>query len=462
MRSGRTRQVAMVGALIGLAAGALALGALPASATAGLVTLSCPGAWGGDCGPSGVAFAPDGATAYVANQNADRVSVIDVATGVQSTTIALPLITAQPHVGPYGLAVNAAGTRVYVADNYGNQLSVIDASTNTVLTTVALTASPSELQLSADGTILYVTETDGDVHLFDTATNAPDVITPTIAIGSNPFGLALSPDGSTLLVGYAGGVRIVDTATNTAGTTVVVGSGPAFMAFTPDGTRAYVSNQASGSVSVIDIATATATTPLTIPHPVGLVITPDGTGYVSDYDDNRIYTFDTATDQLVGAFIPGGSHPHASAVSPDGTFVYIVNQGGDDTVTVLDATAQPLITSGTPPNPQAGMPYSFTFTARARPVATFTVTTGALPAGLLLNSATGVITGTPTTVGTSTFTVTASNGVGTDATATYTLTTAAALAATGMDAVPAAAGGTCLLLLGSLVLATRRRVRLDE
>jgi len=462
MRGGRLRRAVMVAGVLAASAGALALGAMPAVATPGLIALSCPGAWGGDCGPSGVAFAPDGSTAYVANQNADSVSVIDVATGTQTALITLPLITAQPHVGPYGLAVNATGTRVYVADNYGNELSVIDASTNTVLTTVPLTASPSEVQLSADGSILYVTETDGDVHLFDTATNTPDAITPTITIGANPFGLALSPDGSTLLVGYAGGVRIVDTATETAGATVAVGAGPAFLAFAPDGTHAYVANQTFGTVSVIDVSTVTATSTLTIPGAVGVAITPDGTGYVSDLNDNRIYIFDTATNQLVGAFIPGGSHPHAIAVSPDGTLVYIVNQGGDDTVTVLDATAQPHITSGTPPSPQVGMPYSFTITARARPAATFTITAGALPAGLVLNSATGAITGTPTTVGASTFTVTASNGVGTDDTASYTLTTAAALAATGIDAAPTVGAGIGLLLLGSLVLTTRRRVRLDE
>jgi|GEM_PF-1347325 len=462
MRGGRLRRAVMVAGVLAASAGALTLGALQAAATPGLITLLCPGAWGGDCGPSGVAFAPDGATAYVANQNADSVSVIDVATGVQTTEIALPLITAQSHVGPYGIVLNSSGTRVYVADNYGNQVSVIDTATNTVIDTVVLTASPSELLLSADGSILYVTETDGAVHLFDTATNTPDAITPTITIGSNPFGLALSPDGSTLLVGYAGGVRIVNTATNTAGATVAVGAGPAFLAFAPDGTHAYVANQTFGTVSAIDVSTATATSTLAIPGAVGIAITPDGTGYVSDLNDNRIYIFDTATNQLVGAPIPGGSHPHAIAISPDGALVYIVNQGGDDTVTVLNATAQPLITSGTPPNPQAGMPYTFTITARARPAATFTITAGALPAGLVLNSATGAIMGTPTTVGTSTFTVTASNGVGTDATATYTITTVAVLAATGVDAVPAVAGGICLLLLGSFVLATRRRVRLDE
>src|SRR5690349_9511419 len=45
-------------------------------------------------GPSGVAFSPDGKHAYVANEGADAVSVIVVATGIVSQTIK---VGALPH-----------------------------------------------------------------------------------------------------------------------------------------------------------------------------------------------------------------------------------------------------------------------------------------------------------------------------------------------------------------------------
>jgi len=50
------------------------------------------------------------------------------------------------------------------------------------------------------------------------------------------------------------------------------------------------------------------------------------------------------------------------------------------------------------------------------------VTSGSLPAGLTLNTSGGVISGTPTTAGTFTFSITATNAGGTSAAVSYTIT----------------------------------------
>jgi hypothetical protein len=62
------------------------------------------------------------------------------------------------------------------------------------------------------------------------------------------------------------------------------------------------------------------------------------------------------------------------------------------------------------PNGAVGTAYSQTITAsgRASPY-TYATTAGALPAGLSLSSS-GVLSGTPTTAGTSNFTITATDG----------------------------------------------------
>ncbi len=78
----------------------------------------------------------------------------------------------------------------------------------------------------------------------------------------------------------------------------------------------------------------------------------------------------------------------------------------------LNAATAPEITSTEPPTlTTAGTPYSHTFTASGFPLPTFEVTGGALPPGLTLNEASGLLSGTPSEEGEYTFTLTVSNGV---------------------------------------------------
>jgi len=92
-------------------------------------------------------------------------------------------------------------------------------------------------------------------------------------------------------------------------------------------------------------------------------------------------------------------------------------------------STSPTITSGTPIAATAGTPYSYPVTATGSPAPTYTVTSGSLPVGLTLNGTTGVISGTPTTPGSSTFTLTVTNGTAPDTSGTYTIETAAAASA---------------------------------
>ncbi|MFJ3035702.1 ice-binding family protein [Curtobacterium pusillum] len=114
-------------------------------------------------------------------------------------------------------------------------------------------------------------------------------------------------------------------------------------------------------------------------------------------------------------------------------------------------TTAPVITSGAPSTATAGTPYSYTVTATGTPTPTYTAT--GLPAGLTINGTTGVISGTPTTPGPSTVTITASNGTAPNdtqtvvitvqptATASSTPTPSAPVTSPIIDATPTAAAG---------------------
>ncbi len=83
---------------------------------------------------------------------------------------------------------------------------------------------------------------------------------------------------------------------------------------------------------------------------------------------------------------------------------------GAQTINFTITQGPPTITSGAPPAGQTGVPYTHTVTATNSTGITYSISAGALPAGLSLNGSTGVISGTPTAVGSSGFTITAANG----------------------------------------------------
>jgi YVTN family beta-propeller protein len=84
-------------------------------------------------------------------------------------------------------------------------------------------------------------------------------VVATIDVGLSPFGVDVTPDGSNVYVTNLNNtVSVIDTATNAVSATISVGNGPVGVAFTPDGSEAYVANQFDHTVSVVATATNTA------------------------------------------------------------------------------------------------------------------------------------------------------------------------------------------------------------
>lgn len=124
--------------------------------------------------------------------------------------------------------------------------------------------------------------------------------------------------------------------------------------------------------------------------------------------------------------VTDGALPNGLELSEDGTlsgtptetgdFEFAVtarNDSGTDVAEnlAMTVTAAPVFTAVAAPAGSVGADYGYTFEAAGFPAPTFTVTAGELPAGLTL-AASGKLSGTPTTVESSTFTVTATNSTG--------------------------------------------------
>jgi len=142
-------------------------------------------------------------------------------------------------------------------------------------------------------------------------------------------------------------VSVIDTATNTVVTTVPVDGAPIRLAVTPDGKRAYIAIRTpdnTGTVSVLDAATNTlvATETVTDFFIAGVAITPDGKqAYVANSGNaNAVTVLDTATNTVL-AEIPQRESIDL-AFAPDGKHAYVTDFDG---VSVIDTIAQKVQTT---------------------------------------------------------------------------------------------------------------------
>ncbi|HWD51609.1 MAG TPA: Ig domain-containing protein [Acidimicrobiales bacterium] len=94
----------------------------------------------------------------------------------------------------------------------------------------------------------------------------------------------------------------------------------------------------------------------------------------------------------------------------------IVSNSGAQNVLVTSQSTAPVFQADSPPSHgTVGTSYSYMYIASGNPAPTFSLASGTLPPGITLNPASGALSGTPTTEGTFSFAVKASNNVSPDA-----------------------------------------------
>jgi YVTN family beta-propeller protein len=141
-------------------------------------------------------------------------------------------------------------------------------------------------------------------------------------------------------------VTVIDVSTVRQVATVVVGNSPYGVAASRDGRFVYVTVQGADAVAVIDGATHSLAAMIPVDGspmgPDGIAVSPSGDRvYVANDATNRLSVIDT-TSRSVIASIPVGVDPYGVVVDPTGTRVYVSNSGAD-TVSVVDATTNSVI-----------------------------------------------------------------------------------------------------------------------
>jgi DNA-binding beta-propeller fold protein YncE len=190
------------------------------------------------------------------------------------------LITAQIGVNPYYLVLNSGGNTGYTL-NSDHTLTTFDISTQLLQSQVLQTTllpGANPVSIFPEGANTYVT--DPGLHAISQFTGQP--LNLQQELGINPAftpiyvaGVAGAPRVYALSQSVAGGpgqVSTIETTSNTIDPNPIpVGVNPVYGVMTADAKRAFIMNQGSGTVSVInaqtnlpDILPAGATNPITV------------------------------------------------------------------------------------------------------------------------------------------------------------------------------------------------------
>lgn len=143
--------------------------------------------------------------------------------------------------------------------------------------------------------------------------------TPIAITHDDGFVWSVNPDNNSVSV-----FQVADDE-NTKVAEIAVGTEPWCVAITPDDSKAYVTNMASGTVSVISTVGRNVIKTIRVgTEPFGCALTPDGGKlYVANHSSDNVSVINTTTDRVSRTISNVGAKPHGVAISADGTRVFV-------------------------------------------------------------------------------------------------------------------------------------------
>ncbi|HMA43046.1 MAG TPA: bifunctional YncE family protein/alkaline phosphatase family protein [Gemmatimonadales bacterium] len=223
----------------------------------------------------GLVFSSDGRVLYASGGNTDVVYryrwTDDTASLADSIVLAPRAPRADGSHYPAGLALSADGRSLYVAENLADSLAVVDLASGAVVQRLATGRYPYGVASAADGTVFVSNWGANTLSVFTPAAGGRLAPARAISTGRHPSALILNRPGTRLFVasGSTDRVAVVDTRSRAVVSTLLdpppagpdEGTTPDALALSADGTRLFAAEADANAVAVFDLAAATADAP---------------------------------------------------------------------------------------------------------------------------------------------------------------------------------------------------------
>ena len=288
----------------------------------------------------------------------------------------------------------ASGPVAVVAGS--NTVTVVVTAQNGSTRTYVITVAKAPASTNADLSALSVSGAALN-PAFNLGTNSY-----TVRVGSSTTSLTVTPtvadatatvtvDGAATVSGSASDAITLPVGTTVITTVVTAQDGTTTNTYTVTVTRPPSSDSSLTSLALTDASISPAFDPST-------------TGYAASVASSVSSVTVTATSTPTSTLtINGGAATNVPlAIGANTITVRVTAQDGTSTdyvVTVSRAFVAPGFTDATLGSMQVGVAFADSVSAVGTPVIAYAVTSGALPAGVALDPATGAVTGTPTAAG---------------------------------------------------------------